>query len=167
MPAQSTDGPTADAAGTVSTSEAPPSVGTGQTEGASVDGGENPQDATPDKANREAARYRTQLRETESERDGLRGQLDVLRRAEVTRLAGAQLADGADLFRHTDAELATFLAEDGTVDAAKVTEAVKALAADRPYLTGRRFLGSADQGGRSSPASAPPRLGAIFSRDTR
>ena len=49
---------------------------------------------------REAARYRTQLRETEAERDSLREQLDRHQRIEVERLAaGAGLAVAADVWQ--------------------------------------------------------------------
>lgn len=170
MPAQSTDGPAADATGTaevVSPVESTPPSGTEHTEAAPADGGENPQDdGTPDKANREAARYRTQLRETESQRDGLAAQLDALRRAEIARLAGDRLARGDELFVHRGEDVAGLLAEGGAVDPAKVTEAVTELLTERPHLAKRRFQGSAD-GGARSPATPPPRLGAIFSREGR
>lgn len=77
------------------------------------------------KPGREAARYRRQLREAETERDGLRTQLDALRRAEVDRLVTDAKVRPAAVWA-AGTELASLLAEDGTVDAAKVTAAVAA-----------------------------------------
>ena len=75
------------------------------------------------KPGREAARYRRQLREAETERDGLRTQLDALRRAEVDRLVtDAKLKPAAVWAAGID--LASLLAADGTVDPAKVAQAV-------------------------------------------
>lgn len=80
-----------------------------------------------DNPGREAARYRRQLRETEAERDGLLTQLDALRRAEVDRLVADQTRTlkPAALWA-AGTELGQLLAEDGTVDAARVAEAIKA-----------------------------------------
>lgn len=77
------------------------------------------------KPGREAAKYRRQLREAEAERDELRTQLEALRRAEVDRLVtDAKVKPAAVWAAGTD--LASLLAADGTVDPAKVAEAVTA-----------------------------------------
>lgn len=79
---------------------------------------------TEPKASREAARYRRQLREAQGELESLKGQLEALRRAEVGRIVeAAKLKPEAVWAAGTD--LANLLAEDGTVDAAKVAEAIK------------------------------------------
>lgn len=77
------------------------------------------------KAGREAAKYRRQLREVETERDTLKGQLDALRRAEVDRQTTEAKLKPAALWA-SGADLAGLLAEDGTVDAVKVAHAITA-----------------------------------------
>ena len=84
---------------------------------------------------REAARYRKQLRATEAERDELSGQLAAMservatmQRGEAERLAAEHLADGADLWRD-GAELAALLDEAGNLDPSKVADAARATAA--------------------------------------
>ena len=69
---------------------------------------------------REAAKYRHKLRETETERDTLRGRLEHLQRAEITRVAGeAELTQPAAIWA-TGAQLGDFLDDDGNVDPVKV-----------------------------------------------
>ncbi len=93
------------------------------------------QSATEDtgdaKLRREAARYRRSLRESETERDGLRGRVEAMQRAEVERVAAKDLATPTDLWM-TGAVLGDLLDDDGNVDQAKVTDAVKAVLTDRP-----------------------------------
>ncbi len=87
------------------------------------------------RAARDAARYRTQLRETEAERDQLADRVDGLLRREVNRLAADRLAQADDLLALGPAALADLLDDEtGTVDPAKVTAAVDALLEDRPGL---------------------------------
>lgn len=81
--------------------------------------------AEDSRAGREAAKYRRQLRDVETERDTLRGTLETLQRAEVQRIASADLAQPAALWA-AGTQLADLLGEDGTVDPAKVTAAVGA-----------------------------------------
>jgi hypothetical protein len=123
-------------------------------------GGETP--------HREAAKYRTRLREVETERDGLSAQLDAMRRAEVVRVAGDGLARGDDLLTYRGDDVAPYLGDDGTVDAEKVAAAVTELVAERGhYLTGKRFVGTADSGHMGKPIGTqqPQRMGSIFSDD--
>lgn len=77
------------------------------------------------KPGREAAKYRRQLREAEAERDELRTQLEALRRAEVDRLVTDAKVKPAAVWA-VGTELGNLLAEDGTVDPAKVSAAVAA-----------------------------------------
>lgn len=93
--------------------------------------------------NAEAARYRRQLRETETERDGLRGTLERLQRAEVHRLAADQLAQPDDVFDVGRVELADLLDDDGNVDEDLLATAIHGLVTDRPGLarTARRQKG--------------------------
>lgn len=107
-----------------------------------------------DNPNREAAKYRRQLREAEAERDQLRETVTGYRRAEVEKHAeAAGMVRGADLF-DLGADLGELLAEDGTVDPEKVTAAATAVLADRPHW--RRPPTDFDLGARPlSPAGGP------------
>ncbi|GJN99532.1 hypothetical protein NJB18091_30130 [Mycobacterium marinum] len=75
---------------------------------------------------REAAKYRHRAKTAEAERDQLGERLTVLQRAEVERLAGAHLADGADFWRD-GAQLADVLDDAGNVDPEQVREVAVAL----------------------------------------
>lgn len=86
------------------------------------------------KARGEAAKYRTRLREAETERDALASRVATLQRAEVARLAGEKLAQGTDVFDIGRTELADVLDADGNVDPALVGERVTELLASRPGL---------------------------------
>src|SRR5699024_3893613 len=84
----------------------------------------NPQSAetqnqAADSKNAEAAKYRTQLREAEAERDTLRQQITAMRTAEIERLAGQHIAKPDALWR-TGTTIDELLTEDGTIDAAAV-----------------------------------------------
>lgn len=83
--------------------------------------------------NREAAKYRTKLREAEAQRDTLSGRLEALQRREAERLAAAHLADGADLWRGDGVELAALLDDDGNLDPAKVAENAAATLESHPH----------------------------------
>lgn len=85
--------------------------------------------------NKEAAKYRRRLRETETERDTLRGRIEAMQRAEVERLTTDAGIKPAALWA-SGADLSALLTEEGTVDPAKVTEAVG---------TARDALGIVDQ----------------------
>lgn len=82
-------------------------------------------DATlePSAGNAEAAKYRRQLRETETERDQLRDQLTSMRRAHVDQLATAANVKPAALWA-TGVELDALVAEDGTINVDLVTAAI-------------------------------------------
>lgn len=108
--------------------------------------------------NREAARYRTRLREVEGERDALAARVQRLQRAAVARLVGDRLAVPDDLLAFGLA-LEDLLTEDGEVDAELVNSAVFDLLTRRPGLAvvpdKARFpdLGGGRRG--TTPASAP------------
>ncbi|MCQ4364559.1 hypothetical protein KQR54_26120 [Mycobacterium gordonae] len=83
--------------------------------------------------NREAAKYRHRAKAAEAERDQLAAERDrlterltTLQRAEVERLAAAHLADGQDFWRD-GAQLSDVLADDGSIDRAKVEATATAL----------------------------------------
>lgn len=90
-------------------------------------------------AGREAAKYRRQLREAETERDTLRGRLETMQRTEVERIARTEhnLTKPAAIWS-AGTDLADLLADDGKVDPVKVKEATEAaistlgLAVNRP-----------------------------------
>jgi hypothetical protein len=72
-------------------------------------------------ANREAAKYRRQLRAAESERDALAQRVEAMQRQEIERIAGTEhrLTEPAALWA-TGTQLADLLTEDGLIDPAKV-----------------------------------------------
>lgn len=87
-----------------------------------------------DNANSQAKRYRLALRAAEAERDALLGRVEGFQRAEVERLAAAQLAQSDDLFTVGGIELADLLDENGNVDAELVNAATATLVETRPGL---------------------------------
>lgn len=111
-------------------------------------------EGTQPQPDREAAKYRRKLREAEAERDTLAERLATLQRQEVARLAGDVLAQGDDLFA-LGVDLGQVLDDDGNVDPARVTEAARTIAADRPGL-GRPPL-DLGQGVRTAATAPGPR----------
>lgn len=87
--------------------------------------GDAPPDPADDKGDKEAAKYRRQLRDTEAERDTLRTRLDTIQRAEVVRIADEELLAKPEAIWATGVELAAFLDADGNVDPAKVKTAAQ------------------------------------------
>jgi hypothetical protein len=86
---------------------------------------------------REAASYRRRLRDTEAERDDLRGRLEGYERAEVERIAGdAGLQVAADVWTF-GATLDTLRGEDGAIDPEAVGGLVGEIVKDRPGLQAR------------------------------
>jgi hypothetical protein len=83
---------------------------------------ETENDETPSKRE---ARYRTQLREAEAERDQLRTTVETIQRAEVERVASQTIKKPEALWAN-GAELASLIDEHGAVDAAAVTAAAEA-----------------------------------------
>jgi len=106
-----------------------------------------------DKPGAEAARYRRKLRTVEGERDALAGQLDATRRGIVDAQAAGLGIRPAALWA-AGAELDELLADDGSVDAGKVEQAVRAakgvLGLDSgPRPNPQQGRGSAPQSGGS------------------
>ncbi|WP_116248180.1 hypothetical protein [Nocardiopsis sp. FIRDI 009] len=118
------------------------------------------------KPHREAARYRTQLRATEAERDALAGRLETLQRAEAERHAqgGNGLHNGADLWVF-GTDVSELLDDDGRVSPDKVNERVNTILDERPYLRRQRFHGTADGGARRGTTTRTPDLADLFKRD--
>jgi hypothetical protein len=104
------------------------------------------------KARKEAAAYRRRLRDTETERDALRGRLETMQRAEVERLAAEKLATPSDLWL-AGTNLADLLDDDGNLDAGKVTETLNRIVAERPHWS--RPAPDFDGGLRQSAPATP------------
>jgi len=101
------------------------------------------------KARGEARRLRERLHAAEAERDTLAGVVDGYRRRDAEQAAEtAGLASGGDLWAG-GTDLADLVDDAGTVDPAKVAEAVAALVAERPHWA-RRPHGDLDQGPRAT-----------------
>lgn len=111
--------------GTQGTPERPqgPETPTDPPEG-STEPQEEPEDTAED-GNREAAKYRRRLRDTEADRDRLATQVEALQRAEIDRLATAEGIKPEALWA-SGANLPEMLTTDGTVDPDRVTVAAKA-----------------------------------------
>ncbi|WP_051021155.1 hypothetical protein [Nocardia araoensis] len=82
--------------------------------------------------NREAAKYRRQLRTVETERDALRERVTAFEREQVERLAADRLADPADLWTG-GVDLETLRGKDGAIDPAKVGKSIDALLQSHPH----------------------------------
>lgn len=117
------------------TNEAPPEEGTG--------------------TGNEAAKYRRRLRDTETERDGLRGQVETLQRAEVERIAADKIMVPGGLWAG-GTDLGDMLDDAGNVDREKVLAAVEG-ARSELGLEGNKRMGNYVPGEGSIPA--PPRSG--------
>lgn len=119
---------------------------------------EHAQAEPTDRPGREAAKYRRQLRAAQAELDGLRSQLDVMRRREAERLAVLPvgpatmgLHDGRDLWL-AGVDPAALVDEAGAVDPERVAEAVRSIGRERPHLLQKvpDFDGGARTGVRES-----------------
>lgn len=77
-----------------------------------------------DKAGREAAKYRRQLRDAEAQRDTLAGQVEALQRRMVEQAAAAQIQRPEALWA-AGVELADLIGEDGVPDPEKVRGACR------------------------------------------
>ncbi|CAN5904087.1 hypothetical protein BH23ACT2_BH23ACT2_28390 [soil metagenome] len=106
--------------------------------------------------NREAARWRRQLRDAEADRDRLAATVESYQRGEVERLAADRLASPGDLWA-AGTNLADLVGEDGQVDADAVHTVAKAILVDRPHWAKPppRFPPATGQGRREAVESAP------------
>lgn len=75
-------------------------------------------------SNREAAKYRRQLRAVESERDGLQAKVEALQRAEVERLAAEHGLTRPSAIWASHVTLDDLVTDDGTVSPDRVQDAV-------------------------------------------
>jgi hypothetical protein len=110
---------------------------TAQGEGATTGPGNNSADGDDRGGNREAAKYRRQLREAEAARDALNQRLSIMQRREAERLAADHLADGADMWRD-GLDLAALLDDNGNLDSAKVADAAQAARKAHPHWAAPR-----------------------------
>lgn len=84
---------------------------------------QEPQEGT-ERGNREAAKYRRQLREAEAERDTLTSRVEALQKDTIEGIAASILKRPAALWA-TGTTLADLLDTSGNIDPAKVTEAAE------------------------------------------
>jgi hypothetical protein len=96
--------------------------------------GEAPEDHSGSRLHREAAKYRTQLRDTEAERDTLQARVEAMQLHQVEHYAGQHLSDPTDLLALSGLELAELLTEDGFADPDKIRVAAAGVVATRPGL---------------------------------
>ncbi|GAA4863899.1 hypothetical protein [Saccharopolyspora cebuensis] len=116
-------------------------------------------DPSEAKPNREAAKYRRQLRDTEAERDALAARLATMERRQVDRLAAEVLADPSDFAPALD-ELRD---AGGALDEEKVSAALDELIKAKPHYAKRRVVPTRSSAEHSGGSYTPPRrMGAIF-----
>ena len=117
------------------------------------------------KANREAAKYRTRLRETEAQRDTLTARIEAFQKADALRHAGTQLADPEDLFTVGQVKLADLLDDDGNVVPELVETALMGILETRPGLgkaATPRGPSAAGAGNRASYAGSGTSWGSVL-----
>ncbi|WP_327366646.1 hypothetical protein [Streptomyces sp. NBC_01217] len=85
-------------------------------------------------ANKEAAKYRTRLREAESKLEAAEGRITALLRKEIEAHAGKSLAVGADLFTLGEVAVTDLLDSEGNPDTETIDAAVEVLLKTRPGL---------------------------------
>lgn len=85
-------------------------------------------------ANREAAKYRTKLREAEGKLEAAEARITALLRKEIEAHAGKSLAVGADLFTLGEVAVTDLLDSEGNPDTETIDAAVEVLLKTRPGL---------------------------------
>lgn len=103
--------------------------------------------------NREAARYRRQLRETEQKLAVATERLHTVERRQAEQIAAAKLHIGADLFDLGGVELDQLRNDEGDLDEEKITAAASALLDQRPGLAVPPKVADWDSGARMSNAA--------------
>lgn len=103
--------------------------------------------------NREAAKYRTKLRDAEDERDTATGERDAARRQLIEFTAAKSLPNPRALWL-AGIEPTDLLAEDGTVDPAKVEEAAGQVRKDLGIRSAGQPYSSAVSGINGDPVEA-------------
>lgn len=122
------------------------------------------QEHTGSKLHKEAARYRTQLRETEAERDTLAERLAQAQTRELHRLAGEHLANPEDISL-AGKELSEFLTPEGWLAPEAVKAAAEEILETRPGLSVNPVVDAIDHSqGHGNHRSIPekPSWGALF-----
>ncbi|MFE2261394.1 hypothetical protein [Streptomyces griseosporeus] len=97
--------------------------------------GDTPSEGNP--ANREAAKYRRQLRETEAKLSAAEERVNRLLRKAIEDQVSSKLAVPADLFDVGKVELSDLLDADGYPDSETIDAAADALLKQRPHLSAR------------------------------
>jgi hypothetical protein len=100
------------------------------------------------------AKYRTQLRDTESERDQLRDRLERRDRADVERMVAHRLTDPADLWL-AGVNVDDLRGEDGEIDTEKVDAAIVATLEAHPHWAAPRVNPAAPTSAVSFGAEKP------------
>ncbi|MBM7458576.1 hypothetical protein [Rhodococcus coprophilus] len=114
------------------------------------------------KLNKEA-RYRVERNEARETVTALQARFERLQRAEVERIASAELAMGSDLFTLSGNTLTDYLDDDGNVDPEKVAADVAAVLTERPGLRKNAPAFDPSQGtGGSKPKQPTPSWDAMF-----
>lgn len=126
-----------------------------------------PADLSPEyvaRLRREAAEHRRARRAAEAERDELRA---YRLRIELDRHAAPRLADVEDLMTFRDPS--ELLDAQGQPDPARITVAVDALLAEKPYLAAqpRRRAGTGDGGSRGTAVEPAITIGGLLGRAAR
>ncbi len=93
----------------------------------------------------ESGSYRTKLRDTETERDGIRDTLTAQRRTEALAGLSTVLTDPEDVGRYVDTS--QLVDDKGQPDPGKYRQAAEQLATDRPHLAPRKPAPPARSGG--------------------
>ncbi|MBX6361948.1 MAG: hypothetical protein IRZ03_17960 [Acidobacterium ailaaui] len=97
--------------------------------------GDAPSEGNP--ANREAAKYRRQLRDTEAKLSAAEERVNRLLRKAIEDHVSSKLAVPADLFEVGKVELSDLLDADGYPDSETIDAAADALLKQRPHLSAR------------------------------
>ena len=110
-------------------------VGAEGTEGSLPEATSHTEQTTDGSTSREAAKYRTRLRESEASLTAATERIAALQRAEAERLASTHLAEPGDVWALGGKELADLLdPETGDVSAELVTALAESIAKARPGL---------------------------------
>ncbi|MFZ3595449.1 hypothetical protein [Streptomyces sp. BH104] len=120
---------------------------------------ENVDISTDDKssANKEAAKYRTKLREAEAKLEAADARVSGLLRKSVETYVASKLSVPGDLFDIGKVAVADLLDGEGNLDTETIDSAVEALLQERPGLSnGPRPWGDVGGGNRNSAESAQP-----------
>jgi hypothetical protein len=115
-------------------------------------------DALQAKLDGKEAEFAVEQAKREAEKAALAKADEKILRAEIKAAATGVLADPADAYKFLD--LASFeVGDDGDVDVAAISAALKNLTDSKPYLAaqGKRFQGTADAGARND-AAGPTQL---------